>query len=132
MASAITFGGLGDILTVCKVGNNLAQALSDKSGSRRQYLEFCDEVQCLVQVLTQVVVIFEEREGSLFMEQLFTIIKPIVDECGTAMQEELMRIHDKYHDSLRPGGSGSSSKDALKSYSLVSRRGPNSKKLWRD
>lgn len=80
----------------------------------------------------QVVVIFEERESSLFMEQLFTIIKPTVDECGTAMQEELMRIHDKYHDSLRPGGSGSSSKDALKSYSLVSRRGPNSKKLWRD
>lgn len=54
MASAISFGGLGDILTVFKVGNNLAQTLSDKSGSRRQYLEFCDEVECLVQVLTQV------------------------------------------------------------------------------
>lgn len=61
-----------------------------------------------------VVMIFEERESSLLMEQLFTVIKPIVDECGSTMQEELMRIHDKYHDSLRLGGSGSSSKDALK------------------
>ncbi|CAH0058113.1 unnamed protein product [Clonostachys solani] len=48
------------------------------------------------------------------MDQLFTIIKPIVDECGSVMQEELIRIHDKYHDSLRPGRSGSSSKDALR------------------
>ncbi|VUC29308.1 unnamed protein product [Clonostachys rosea] len=134
MASAITFGGLGDILTVCKIGNNLIRALSDKSGSRRRYLDFCDEVHCLVQVLTQVpehitpafeykclimvplqvVVIFEEREGSPFLDQLFTIVKPIIDECGSVMQEELMRIQDRYHDSLRPGGSGSSTKDAFK------------------
>ncbi|KAH8774771.1 hypothetical protein F5883DRAFT_547581 [Diaporthe sp. PMI_573] len=111
MAAAFTFGSLGDILAICQIGVSLGKAISDKRGSAKDYQEFRNDVDSLVQVLMQVAATYE---ASPFMADLARTTKSIVDECGTIMQEELSRLHGKYHDSLQPGGSGSKTRDTYK------------------
>lgn len=52
--SGITFGSVGDIITIGQIALQLAQALSDWRGSAKEYRSLIKELQTFDQALLQV------------------------------------------------------------------------------
>ncbi|KAK6084621.1 hypothetical protein SCUP515_01117 [Seiridium cupressi] len=92
MEFAATFGSLGDIIAVCQLTIQLSRALgigtAQASASAKEYQELRKELD------------------------IFTAI--LVNECHDLIQSSLDRLVPKYHDSLKPEGSGSRIKDGVR------------------
>jgi uncharacterized MnhB-related membrane protein len=54
MEVALTFGSVGDIITVCQLAAQLTRALRDSCGSIKEYRELQRDLEMLLKVLMQV------------------------------------------------------------------------------
>ncbi|KAH6892940.1 hypothetical protein B0T10DRAFT_481129 [Thelonectria olida] len=114
MEAALTFGSLGDIIAVCQLAFQLAQAIHDRTGVK-EYQNLRDSLDKFVQVLMHVVAIYEQYEpSSPELKNLARTSKSVVDECAGLIKTTLDRIVSEYHGSMQPGGSGSKVRDIYK------------------
>jgi len=95
----ITFGSVGDIISVCQVVNELLQALNDCRGSSSEYQGLMRELWSFERALLEV-------------EQLASHCGKIATQCRSSIDDFLRKIR-RYRSSLREGGSGSSVRDAF-------------------
>lgn len=114
MSAALTFGSVGDIIALCGLALELSRAVSSARGSAMEYQSLRTDLDQFVQVLTQVVATFAQFEKSPSLDNLEHVTKCIIDECGALIGEVLLRLREKYGESLQPGGSGSRVRDVYK------------------
>jgi hypothetical protein len=114
MSAALTFGSVGDIITLCSLAVELSRALGGSRGSAKEYQMLQKDLDQFVQVLMRVIATYEQFERSHWLDSLGHVTKAIVDECGSLIGEVLRKLREKYGDSLQPGGSGNRVKDVYK------------------
>ena len=111
MSAGVTFGSVGDILSVCILIKDLIKALDDSRGSATQYQGIVRELWALDRVLLEVEMICSKHEITAELNALKTTARRMADQCRQSMEAFLKKVK-KYGPSLQSGGSGSAVKDA--------------------
>ncbi|KAK8063395.1 hypothetical protein PG996_008047 [Apiospora saccharicola] len=118
MEVALAFGSVGDIIAICQIAIKLSRALgvgcAEASGSAKEYQALRKDLDTFARVLEQVIAEYQQLESCPSLTNLDAQTKTVVNECATLIQDALNRWCPKYHESLQPGGSGSTVKDALR------------------
>ena len=107
--ASLTFGSVGDIVTVCGLVINAAEALSDSTGSAAEYQEVLREVRSLNVALQSASTVIEGDVHVTGSEQL----RDALTHCKTCLNAYLGRIR-KYHEALKASGGGGGSKSIVK------------------
>lgn len=108
---SITFGSVGDIISVCRLIKGLVECLDDSRGSSTEYQAVIRELHSLDHALLEVELVFLSNQGSQEMLSLQSTVLSIAaqcEKCVTAYREKVKG----YKRSLQPGGSGSFFKDS--------------------
>ncbi|KAI4282036.1 MAG: hypothetical protein L6R38_003256 [Xanthoria sp. 2 TBL-2021] len=108
---SITFGSVGDIISVCMLIKGLVKCLDDSRGSSIEYQAVIRELHSLDHALLEVELVFLSNQGSQEMFSLQSTVLSIAaqcEKCVTAYREKVKG----YKRSLQPGGSGSFLKDS--------------------
>ncbi|KAI1879523.1 hypothetical protein JX265_002477 [Neoarthrinium moseri] len=114
MATAFTFGALGDIISLCQLSIQLSRALSSSRGSPKQYQDLRKDLDQFIRSLSEVIATFQGYEASPILDTLNRVSTEIAEECGTLVQETLDRVTNRYDASLSSGKSQGRLKDGLK------------------
>lgn len=109
----ITFGSVGDIISVSLLVKDLLLALDSSKGSSTGYQAVVSELNVLDKALLQVAQLANKHAPTPELHALWETAKHSVDKCRIAVDSFTKRI-DKYRNSLREGGSYSSIKDAAR------------------
>jgi hypothetical protein len=110
---SITFGSVGDIISVSLLVKDLILALCSSRGSSARYQAAVRELIVLDKVLLQVDQLCKTRPNPTSTEELYRTIKEIVERCRRSVQEFSCRLK-KYKSSLSTTGSGNAFKDAAR------------------
>ncbi|KAK9770307.1 hypothetical protein SCAR479_13048 [Seiridium cardinale] len=117
MEFAATFGSLGDIIAVCQLTIQLSRALgigtAQASASAKEYQELRKELDIFTAILVNVVATYEHY-SSPSLDDFDRLLHTVVQECHDLIQSSLNRLVPKYHDSLKPEGSGSRIRDGIR------------------
>ncbi len=108
----ITFGSVGDIISVCQVVNELLQALNDCRGSSSEYQGLMRELWSFERALLEVEQLASHCGKLAEINALQQTAKQIATQCRSSIDDFLRKIR-RYRSSLREGGSGSSVRDAF-------------------
>ncbi|GAB1309964.1 hypothetical protein MFIFM68171_00174 [Madurella fahalii] len=118
MEVALTFGSIGDIITICQLAVQLRRVLGRGcnaiGSSEKEYQALREDLGLFVQILSQVVATYQEREYSVYLSSLDNATKAVVDDCAGLIEAALQHFGSRYQDNLRAGGSGNKWKDAYK------------------
>ncbi|KAK8030024.1 hypothetical protein PG993_011315 [Apiospora rasikravindrae] len=118
MEVALTFGSVGDIVAICQIAIHLSRALgvgcAEASGSAKEYQDLRKDLDSFTHILVQIVAKNRQFESYPSVANLNIETRPIVNECATLIRNALDRWFPKYNQSLQPGGSGNSVKDAFR------------------
>ena len=109
---SITFGSVGDIISICNLIKGLVTSLDDSRGSSAEYQAVIRELHSLDHALLEVEIVFLSNQGSeeMFSLQLTVLgIAAQCEKCITAFREEIKC----YKRTLQPRGSGSVLKDSM-------------------
>lgn len=107
----ITFGSVGDIITLSILIKDLIKCLDGSCGSSAEYLAVVRELWSLDHALLEVEVLFRSFDQSAPLNALKATANQCAEECRqciTVFSEHMKR----YKDNLREGGSGNFFKDA--------------------
>ena len=108
----LTFGSVGDIITLTIVIKDLIKTLDEAKGASAEYQEITRELCTLDRVLLQVECLARECEETVELNALHVDAHRIVDRCRQSVESFLDEIQ-KYDKSLRKGGSKNSRRDAF-------------------
>ncbi len=111
MSVGVTFGSVGDIISICIVIKDLIKALDESKGSSAQYQEVIRELWALDRVLLQVELLWSQCESTIELNALRETAHRMAAQCRQCMEVFLDKIKNS-GPSLRDGGSGSALKDA--------------------
>lgn len=111
MSASVTFGSVGDILSVCIVIKDLVRALDESRGSSAEYQEVIRELWGLDRVLLEVELLWRTCESTAELNTLRETAHRMADQCRRSIEAFLKKVK-KYRPSLRDGGSGSVVRDA--------------------
>ena len=112
--SSVTFGSVGDIISVSLLVKDLVLALDETRGSAPEYQAITRELLFLDQALLQVEELGRTtRCATPEVQALYGTAKCTVDKCRETIQNFRKRI-DKFSRYFGPNGSGNCMKDATK------------------
>ncbi|TID21434.1 hypothetical protein E6O75_ATG04829 [Venturia nashicola] len=109
----ITFGSVGDIISVSLLVKDLLLALDSSKGSSTEYRAVVSELNILDKALLQVAQLANTHAPTPELLALWETAKHSVDKCRIAVDSFTKRI-DKYKNSLGKRGSHNSIKDAAR------------------
>lgn len=107
----ITFGSVGDIISVCLIVKDLIDALDKSRGSASEYQEIIRELRCLERSLLEVEKLSREFDSSVQLNALCVTAKYTIDKCRSSVDGFFGKIR-KYEKYLREEGSGNVMKDS--------------------
>ena len=107
----ITFGSVGDIISVCLIVKDLVDALDKSRGSATEYQEIIRELRCLDRSLLEVEKLSRELDISAELNALCVTAKHTVDKCRSSVDSFLAKVR-KYEKYLREEGSRNVVKDS--------------------
>ncbi|CAD6575091.1 MAG: hypothetical protein ASARMPRED_007053 [Alectoria sarmentosa] len=110
MSAGVTFGSVGDIISLCIVIKDLVKALDESRGSSAEYQELIRELWALDRVLLEVELLWRTCECTVELNALRETAHRMTDQCRHSIEAFLEKIK-KYGRSLRDGGSGSVVRD---------------------
>lgn len=111
MPVGLTFGSLGDIISLSILVKDVVKALDNSRGSSSEYQEVIRELWALDWVLLEVELLWRTCEPTTESNALRETTLRMADQCRICNENFLKRIK-KYEPSLREGGSDSSIRDA--------------------
>jgi hypothetical protein len=109
----ITFGSVGDIVSVSLVFKDLLIALSDSRGSSAEYQSVVRELYVLDTALLQVELLSRSRAATPELHALYETSKQTVVKCRDSIAACAARTR-KYSESLEVGGSGNILEDTAR------------------
>ena len=97
----ITFGAVGDIISVCLLVKDLVDALDKTRGSKAEYQSLTQELRILDRVLLEIDLLARRHEGGITpeLEALCKTARKAVDRCNELVRDFLQRIK-KYQGTL--------------------------------
>ncbi|KAF2500792.1 hypothetical protein BU16DRAFT_259008 [Lophium mytilinum] len=110
---SITFGSVGDIISVSLLVKDLLLALNDSRGSAAEYQALVRELYILDSALLQVVQLSRTHKATPELQALCETANYTVEKCRISIDAFKKRI-SKYKSSLSATGSGSAIKDAAR------------------
>ena len=108
----ITFGSIGDIISLSLLIKDLIKCLNSSRGSSAEYQAVIRELQNLDHALLEVEALTRSCEQTVQLNALTAT----VDQCAEQCRKCITKFHDqvkKFGKSLQPGGSGSFVRDTL-------------------
>ncbi|KAM7191363.1 hypothetical protein V8F33_008966 [Rhypophila sp. PSN 637] len=114
MELALTFGAIGDFISIASLIKDVLSALDDSRGSTKAYRDLIDEITHLQKALEQVEHIFRGPDLPSGLRHLISIAQSTITQVREALKEFQSRICKKYDNNLTEGGSGNIFKDAAK------------------
>lgn len=111
MSAALTFGSVGDIISVAAIIKDIITTLSDTRGAAAEYQRTIGDLQNLYHVLLKLDMLAKEceRRGDSISEGLTARLK--AQDCRILAENFFEKVQ-KYNSSLRKDGSGNMAKDA--------------------
>ena len=110
----ITFGSVGDIISVGLLIKDLVKCLDDSRGSSTEYQSVIRELRSLDHALLEVELMFISRQGSNEVDALQNTALSIAEQCRRCITEFRERVK-RYKGSMQFGSSAGLWKDtALK------------------
>jgi hypothetical protein len=101
----ITFGSVGDIISISLIVKDLVKALDDSRGSAAEYQEVIRELWSLDRVLLEVEHLSRNSEQTIELYALWATTKRATVECRRSIENFLEKIK-KYEKSLGGHASG--------------------------
>jgi hypothetical protein len=117
----ITFGSVGDILSVCLIVKDLVAALDDSRGSSAEYREVIRELWGLDRALLEVDLLSRTCENTTEMTALFNTAKKAADDCRQSIASFSKKIR-KYETSLKEGAATNFLRDTAMKIKWVTRK----------
>ena len=108
---SITFGAVGDIISVCLLVKDLVDLLDNSHGSPGEFRNLIRELGSLERSLLLVDVACRMHNTHPELGDLCSAAEQAVQECQTSLNDLSARIQ-KYVAHFREGGSGNAVKDA--------------------
>ena len=105
MPVGVTFGSVGDIISLSIVIKDLVKALDDSRGSSAEYQEIIRELWALDRVLLEVKLLWRTSESTVELNALRETARRMTDQCRHSIEGFLEKVK-KYGPSLNKGGSG--------------------------
>lgn len=119
-AMPITFGSVGDIISVCLLVKDLATALNDSRGSSAEYQEVARELWSLERALLEVLQLSQTLDKTVEVVALWETARRTAENCRALAQVFSDRIN-KYDSSLGKGN-GNSENPFIRDARKVERR----------
>jgi hypothetical protein len=101
----ITFGSVGDVISISLIVKDLVKALDDSRGSAAEYQDVIRELWSLDRVLLEVEQLSRNSEQTIELYALWVTAKRATDECRRSIENFLEKIK-KYEKSLGGRTSG--------------------------
>jgi hypothetical protein len=111
--SPITFGSVGDIISVSLLVKDLLVALDSSRGSAAEYQAIVGELNLLDRALLQVEALSRTREKTSEAKAAYQTAEDVIEKCRETLDKFKTRIK-KYNFSLSAGGCGFVVKDAVR------------------
>ena len=108
----ITFGSVGDIVTVSLLIKDLVNCLDKSRGSSAEYQAVIRELWSLDHALLEVEVLLRFCEKSVELNDLRETADRCTEQCRECIENFRGRITKKYQSSLQGGGTGHLVRDA--------------------
>jgi hypothetical protein len=109
----VTFGSVGDIISVSLLVKDLLIALNDSRGSSAEYQAVARELYILDTALLQVEQLSRSHATTPELHALYETAKQTATKCHDSVAEFTARVR-KYSGSLAVGGSGNILKDTAR------------------
>lgn len=96
--SSVTFGSVGDIITVCLLAKSIVEALDDSRGSSAEYQGLISEIRSLECSLLEVELFTRSWRDSITSTSLQRECSKLVNECRKTLQafQEYLKKYDAY------------------------------------
>jgi hypothetical protein len=101
---SITFGAVGDIISVCLIVKDLVAALDASRGSAAEYRDVIRELWGLDRALLEVDLLSRTCDSSIELNALHATVKKSATDCRRCVEEFSKNIK-KYEADLGNGGS---------------------------
>lgn len=108
----VTFGSVGDIISLSLLIKNLVKSIDNSRGSSAEYQAVIRELWSLDHSLLEVEVLIRSSEQTARLIALNATIKQCAEQCRNCITKFKEQVVNKFGKSLQPGGSGSFIKDA--------------------
>lgn len=110
---SITFGSVGDVISVCLLAKSLVDTLNDSRGSSAEYQGLVKELRSLERSLLEIEAFYRTHSASATLKSIFTSVGQTVDACQHVLQAFQKRLQ-KYESSLESGRKFSATSVATK------------------
>lgn len=97
--SSVTFGSVGDIITVCLLAKSIVEALDDSRGSSAEYQGLINELRSLECSLLEAELFTRSWTDASTAVSLQHECSKLVNECRKTLQDFLAHL-EKYESSL--------------------------------
>jgi len=114
MELALTFGAVGDFLSIALLIKDIVSALDESRGSAKAYRGLVHEITHLQKALEQVDHIYRRPDLPSGLRDLISIVQTTISQVCDSLRTFHGRIGKRYGDSLAEGGSGNIFRDAAK------------------
>ncbi|KAK4450976.1 hypothetical protein QBC34DRAFT_348557 [Podospora aff. communis PSN243] len=111
MEVALTFGAVGDFLSIALLIKDIISALDECRGSAKAFRELIEEITLLQKNVDQIERIYQGPELGDGFEDLASISQTSIAQIRKCLEGFCTRISNKYGPSLGVGGSGNVFKD---------------------
>ena len=113
MPVGVTFGSVGDIISLSIIIKDLVKALDDSRGSSAEYREITRELWALDRVLLEVELLWRTCESTIELNALRETARRMTDQCRCSIEGFLAKVQ-KYGSSL----SGRGSEKVIRDFSM--------------
>jgi len=107
----ITFGSVGDIISICLIVKDLVAALDESGGSSKQYQGLKRELWALERALLEVELLCRSSSSTARLNALYATARKAATDCRHPVEALLKKIK-KYGSSLAEGRQRSIFRDA--------------------
>jgi hypothetical protein len=117
----ITFGSIGDIISVCLIIKDLVAALDDSRGSTTEYREVIRELWVLDRALLEVNLLSRTCDNTIELNALCKTARQAAENCRHSIESFSRKVR-KYGSSLDEGGSKNVFRDTAMKIRWVSQK----------
>lgn len=114
MEVALTFGAVGDFLSIALLIKDIIAALDECRGSAKAYGELIEEINLLQKNVDQIERIFKAPDLSDGFQDLNAIAQTTITQTRKCLKGFCARVRRKYGENLAEGGSGNVFKDVTR------------------
>jgi hypothetical protein len=109
----VTFGSVGDIISICLLVKDLVEALDKSQGSSAEYSQTISQLRVFERALLETHLLLQTPEPTAELSALFETARQTVEDCGLRIQAFRNKLR-KYKLHLQDGGSSNFVKDAAR------------------